>query len=194
MTENASFRVCSICRKPIPFESRYYACSVSTCNRKPTALYFCSVPCWDAHVPDARHKDAWAIEEKAPTEAEARAEKNATNDSVRRRVVSSSTSNADATRGADGARSTNNANNAVNAADDDAPGHLPEDILVVVSKLKAYVKARGSMNTSDGVTDVLSEHLRSLCTKAIRSAAQNSRKTVLARDFEAVLRGTVASE
>ena len=30
---------------------------------------------------------------------------------------------------------------------------LPEDVLIVVSKLKAYVKARGGMNTSDTVTD-----------------------------------------
>ena len=194
MTETTSFRVCSICRKPIPFESRYYACSVSTCNRKPTALFFCSVPCWDAHVPDARHKDAWALEEKAPSEAEYRAEKNASSDTVRRRVVSSNTASSSTSPTESARHETRNASPGANADEDDAPADLPEDILVVVSKLKAYVKARGSMNTSDGVTDVLSEHLRALCTKAIRSAAQNSRKTVLARDFEAVLRGTVASE
>jgi histone H3/H4 len=67
-------------------------------------------------------------------------------------------------------------------------------VLVVVSKLKAYVKARSQFATSDGVVDVLSEHLRRLSTAAIRSAAQNSRKTVLARDFEAALEGTVASD
>src|SRR5262245_59405430 len=61
------FRVCSTCRKPIDFSSRYYQCSVSTCNRARTALYFCSVPCWDAHVPEARHRDAWAEETRAPT-------------------------------------------------------------------------------------------------------------------------------
>ena len=46
----------------------------------------------------------------------------------------------------------------------------------------------------DGVVDVLSDHLRDLCRKAIRSAAANSRKTVMARDFEAVLEGRTASE
>jgi histone H3/H4 len=53
----------------------------------------------------------------------------------------------------------------------------------VVSKLKAYVKARSGMNTSDNVTSVLSEHLRKLCNEAIRNAARDGRKTVLDRDF-----------
>jgi histone H3/H4 len=60
-------------------------------------------------------------------------------------------------------------------------------VLIVVSKLKAYVKARGSMNTSDSVTPVLSRHLRELCDKAIAHAAGDNRKTVMDRDFEAVL-------
>jgi histone H3/H4 len=185
MSDPAYFRVCSTCRTPIAFEARYYACSVSTCNRKGTALYFCSVPCWDAHVPDARHRDAWAEEERAPTLAAFLAERapvvaSDTAKAARRVIVSSR----------DGAASS--AASAPDASDDDAT--LPQDVLVVVSKLKAYVKARSGMNTSDGVTDVLSAHLRSLCTAAVRSAAHNSRKTVLARDFEAALRGGVAAD
>lgn len=65
---------------------------------------------------------------------------------------------------------------------------LPDDVLIVVSKLKAYVKARGGMNTSDSVTDVLSRHLRALCNEAISHAASDNRKTVLDRDFEAILK------
>lgn len=171
MTEPAHFRVCSTCRKPIAFEARYYACSVSTCNRKPTALYFCSVPCWDAHVPDARHRDAWAEEEKAPTRAEFLAARSEDDGAAPvRRVVPSPAATA--------------------RHDDDDPADLPKDVLVVVSKLKAYIKARSTMSTSDGVVDVLSDHLRQLCVAAIRHAAQDSRKTVMARDFEAVLRKT----
>lgn len=67
MTDDATrWKVCSTCRKAIAFDTAYYACSVSTCNRKRTALYFCSVPCWDAHLPEARHRDAWATEERSP--------------------------------------------------------------------------------------------------------------------------------
>ena len=58
---------CSVCKKDILHEEKYYVCSVSTCNHKRTGLVFCSVDCWDCHLPVARHRsDAGAIEEKAP--------------------------------------------------------------------------------------------------------------------------------
>ena len=60
-----AYRQCSSCKKPIPFESTYFACSVSTCNRKRTGLVFCTTSCWDAHLPTARHRSAAAIEETA---------------------------------------------------------------------------------------------------------------------------------
>ena len=66
MADDAAFKVCSICRKPIAFGQKYFACSVSTCNRQRMALYFCSIGCWDAHLPTARHRDAWAEEKVAP--------------------------------------------------------------------------------------------------------------------------------
>lgn len=56
------FANCSVCKKPIPMGARYYRCSVSTCNRKRLQLRFCSVACWDSHLPEARHRDAGAIE------------------------------------------------------------------------------------------------------------------------------------
>jgi histone H3/H4 len=43
------------------------------------------------------------------------------------------------------------------------------------------------MNTSDGVVEVLSDHLRKLCVEAIRNAARDGRKTVLDRDFAPLL-------
>jgi hypothetical protein len=65
MTDNV-WRLCSTCKKPIHHGRPYQVCSVSTCNRKRTGLAFCSVDCWDAHVPDANHRQAWAVEEIAP--------------------------------------------------------------------------------------------------------------------------------
>ena len=64
-----------------------------------------------------------------------------------------------------------------------AQSGVPKDILIVVSKLKAYVRARSGMNTSDAAMDVLSDHVRELCDTAIRHAASEGRKTVLPRDF-----------
>jgi hypothetical protein len=66
MAEPGVWKVCSICRKPIAFGAAYYACSVSTCNRVRTGLFFCSLDCYEAHLPSARHRDAWALEKRAP--------------------------------------------------------------------------------------------------------------------------------
>jgi histone H3/H4 len=60
---------------------------------------------------------------------------------------------------------------------------LPREMLVVVSKLKAYVRAAAEMNTGDAVAEVLSEKLRDLCDRAIERARADGRKTVLERDF-----------
>lgn len=177
MSEGA-FRRCSTCRTDILYGAEYYKCSVSTCNRRATALYFCSVPCWDAHVPDAKHRDAWAEKETAPSGPEARVEERP----VARRIVA----------GASRPHPASAASSTSSESTDDA--NLPQDVLVVMSKVKGYIKARSEMRTSEGVSDPLSDHLRKICTAAIRSAATNERSTVLARDVEAALRGETASE
>ena len=56
------------------------------------------------------------------------------------------------------------------------------DILVVVSKMKKYIKEKSGLNTSDAVAAVLSERLRGLCDAAIAAAQADGRKTVLDRD------------
>jgi histone H3/H4 len=60
---------------------------------------------------------------------------------------------------------------------------LPLDVLVVVSKVKDYIKAKADMNTSDSVKDLLSEKVRQLCDDAIDKARSEGRKTVMDRDF-----------
>jgi hypothetical protein len=57
---------CNICKKEIPFGGRYLRCVVSTCNRKRTALIFCSDSCWDAHNPDFNHRNPGFTEHTAP--------------------------------------------------------------------------------------------------------------------------------
>jgi hypothetical protein len=172
-TTRSHFRLCSSCKKPLPFESAYYVCSVSTCNQKRTGLTFCSLPCFEAHVPGARHREAWAEEQRAPTreqwereQAEPTAEAGAPAAPARRderRIV--------------GGPPMPRGPAALQA------GGLPHDVLVVVSKLKAYVRARSGMNTSDAVVDVLSDIVREHCDAAIQKAAAEGRKTVMPRDF-----------
>jgi len=61
------WRKCSSCKKSLGFESPYWACNVSTCNRSRTFLAFCSVSCWDAHLGLVRHRESWAEERKSPS-------------------------------------------------------------------------------------------------------------------------------
>ena len=58
------------------------------------------------------------------------------------------------------------------------------NILVVVSKLKAYVKDRAGLNTSGAVAEKLSDIIRKHCDIAIESAKNDGRKTLLDRDFD----------
>src|SRR4029453_1671440 len=158
-----TWRVCSTCKQPIAFGVGYYVCNVSTCNRKATDFAFCSVACWDAHVPTFRHRDSWAVEQRAPTRAawEGQRQRDETEAADR------------ATRAAERVQPT-----PIVQADD-----VPVDILIVASKLKAVIRARSGMSTSDTVLDVLSDRVRTLCDAAIDNASQAGRKTVLDRDF-----------
>ena len=70
------------------------------------------------------------------------------------------------------------------------------DVLVVVSKLKKYVKEHSGMNTSGGVAPALSVLVRQICDKAIETAKADGRKTVMDRDLPTTLNlgGDVATE
>ena len=61
------------------------------------------------------------------------------------------------------------------------------EVLVVVSKLKNYIRTRSQMNTSAAVAEKLSEIVRTLCDQAIERAKSDNRKTVMDRDFAASL-------
>lgn len=58
------------------------------------------------------------------------------------------------------------------------------DVLVVVSKVKKYVKDAAGMNTSGNVASKLSEAVRRMCAQAIEKAKADGRKTVMDRDFD----------
>ena len=60
------------------------------------------------------------------------------------------------------------------------------EILVVQSKLKNYIKAAADMNTSGNVAPMLSQLVRGLCDQAIENAKAAGRKTVMDRDFEGI--------
>lgn len=160
------WRKCSSCKKDIAVKQKYYVCSVSTCTAKRTNYVFCSVPCFENHLPGARHKDAAAIEMFAPATPEPKASTTATAEVERpkRRVIVS------------GSGQQKNEGPRVGASSD--------EILIVASKLKQFIKDHADMNTSGGVMAVLSDIVRYACVDAIEKARAEGRKTVLERDFK----------
>jgi hypothetical protein len=189
--------LCSACRTPIGFGAKYFQCSVSTCNRARMRLVFCSVACWDSHVASARHRDSWAEDKIAPSK-DAWARELADQPAEASRLPTPAPRPAAPTpplaRPVAGAPGQDPARRIVGAPapspvpppGSGAPVHLHDivdrDMMIVVSKLKKYIKDRSGMNCSDAVADVLSDHVRILCDDSIRAAGRDERKTVLDRD------------
>ncbi len=184
---------CTACKRDIGFGAAHWVCSVSTCNRRNTDYTFCSVACWDSHVATLRHRDAWAVEAKAPSrEAWERDQAGGSRPAPAPVAVAPSAPRppvaapmvraaASPTAEADGPRRV------IATPPPPAPTQLSlaeaeAEMLIVVSKLKKYIRDRSGMNTSDAVADVLSAHVRAICDDAIRKAAADERKTVLDRD------------
>jgi histone H3/H4 len=63
--------------------------------------------------------------------------------------------------------------------------NLEQEVLVVASKLKKFIKDQSGMSTSATVMNTLSEKIREMCQQAINSAQSDGRKTVMDRDFSA---------
>ena len=154
------WKKCSTCKNPIKFKTPYFICSVSTCNGQRTGYVFCSVECFEGHLPGARHRDAGAVEQMSPQSSGSSPMPPEAARSPARLIVKSSGSPAASSK------------------------LLPQEVLVIASRLKEYITARSEFNTSSAVMDVLSDHLRILCDRAIDNARTEGRKTVLDRDFE----------
>jgi hypothetical protein len=146
---------CRTCGNEIPYSSRYFTCSVSSCNKKSNPIVFCSVHCWDIHAPVMNHKNAGAEENMSPPRPN------------RRIVVGPSQESQSPTK-----------NKIITNSSE-----METEILIVASKLKQYIKEKGDMNTSANVMERLSEIVRNLCDDAIYKARQEGRKTVMDRDF-----------
>ncbi|MCB0317674.1 MAG: hypothetical protein KDD56_02890 [Bdellovibrionales bacterium] len=61
---------------------------------------------------------------------------------------------------------------------------MSNEVLIVVSKLKNYIKSAAEMNTSGNLAPAMSNIVRELCERAIQNAQNDGRKTVMDRDFE----------
>ena len=163
--------LCSACRTDIGFGVVHWVCSVSTCNRNRTQLVFCSVACWDSHLATLRHREAWAVEALAP-----KADNHPWGEMAPQPVAAATPASVKPPATA-GSLTAHAGGPALSNA------YTHDDVLIVVSKLKKYIRDRSGMNTSDAVADVLADHVRSICDEAIRTATLDGRKTVLERDM-----------
>lgn len=161
-TEAAFWKKCSSCKKQIPFEAPYFACSVTTCNTKKLGLAFCSVGCWDAHLGFANHRTADAVEERAPSKrAFLEDQSHGSPDGSRpaRRIVTGAA-----------ASTGQGSNEAV-------------DTLVVVSKVKKFIRDHSEFSTSQCCIDALTDKVIEICRQGIENARSSGRKTVMGRDI-----------
>ena len=144
------WKKCSACKKNLLLGSVYYECSVSTCTSERTGYVFCSVACWETHVPGANHRSqAGAVEKFAPKTLESR------------RIIPTTASSQGKT----------------------ASSTMSHEVLVVVSKMKQYIRETSEFNTSEDVNQVISNMIRIACDRAIDKAKAQGRKTVMGKDF-----------
>ena len=177
MDASQTWKLCSSCKKPIGLNTPYWTCNVSTCNRQRTGLVFCTVNCWDAHVPLYNHRESWAIENRSPKVLEADAKPQASKPAADPAAVSKPRKELSEREKFVLGLDDNEEEKELNMADGE------KEILVVASKLKGYIRAKSDMNTSAAVTDVLSDKIRELCDQAIENSKRDGRKTVMDRDF-----------
>ena len=166
------WKKCSTCKKEIPFSENYYLCNVSTCRHKRKGYRFCSVSCWDEHLAFANHRESWAEEERSPSKEaylnELAAEGgNPTNKKTEERAPQRKIIDSKPSIGIQAPRVTNS----------------KVDTLVVVSKVKNFIKDRSGMNVSQCCIDALTKKVVQESLKAIEEAKKVGRKTVMGRDI-----------
>ena len=139
-------------------------------------MAFCTVSCWEVHLPTANHREAWAIEEAAPASGSYVEDTNRETAAARRAPVRR--------RSPSPAPKTNEPQQGVTKSSEPDPKAeaMEKEILVVVSRMKEYIRWKSGFNTSDRAAGPLSDIVRKACDEAIRVAERDERKTVLDRD------------
>lgn len=170
-----------MCKKDIPFRAKYYLCSVSTCRGKRKGLVFCSPVCWDGHLGFARHRESYAEEALAPTreefltsQDEEEEDSPMSHDGEKRRIIvshpPSSGQSVTSPSPSPGAMSSSRTS-------------LPSvETLIVVSKVKKFVRDQSGFNTSQCAIDALTQKVVEECLKGIERANAVGRKTFMGRD------------
>jgi hypothetical protein len=181
------WRRCSACKSPILLNADYWVCSVSTCNRNRTGLAFCTVSCWEVHLPVANHREAWAVEKTAPSSGSYIEDTNRQSAKARRATTPRASSPGSSRPALEPVSRSAGAREPRRIVPKAPPAArqidaMEQEILVVVSRMKDYIRWKSGLNTSDRAAVPLSEIIRKACDEAIRTAERDGRRTVLDRD------------
>jgi len=165
------YRKCSVCKKEIYQGHKFQECELSSCKKHG----FCSVNCWNMHNEVLNHRQAGAIEMVAP---------HYTHSSLQDSVQDSTQDNVGSTN----AKVTMPRKILVTAksvvpTETNMESRGEDEILIVASKLKDYIKSKFDLNTSQQVLNVLSDEVRRSVDRAAVRAKSEGRKTLMDRDF-----------
>lgn len=152
--DQSFWRKCGSCKKEINYNSTYQVCGQTACQK----FAYCSIDCWSLHNSVMNHKNGWSEDRQAPKKE---------NEGVRRIITPQKTTPSQSHSQSDQAQNK----------------ILEQEILIVASKLKQYVKDKHDLNTSADVMEILSQKVRKLTDQASQKAKSEGRKTLLDRDF-----------
>jgi len=174
---------CSSCKKEIGYSSRYYVCSVSSCNTKRTGYRFCSVSCFETHVPGARHKNAGAVEEQSPVKSQPSPQWSASpvqkSEAPKKPIVQQSAQETP--------RPSTGVKRRIVSGSQGNPRRVTtesDEILIIASRFKEFMKTQSDLNCSQAVMTALSNHVRMIAMQAADNARDQGRKTLMEYDFE----------
>lgn len=181
------WKKCSSCKKDIGYSTKYYLCSVSTCRHSRKGFTFCSPSCWSEHLGFANHREAWAEDYVSPAKGQ----------SVGGNVVAKQaqiSNNIPATAVTSALPATPRkivvGQGSIRDREDEAKrlsaetNQITTDTLVVVSKVKQFIRDESDFNTSQCCIDALTQKVIKECLKAIEEANNAGRKTVMGRDVK----------
>lgn len=163
--ETNYWKKCSTCKKEIAFSAKYFLCSVSTCRHSRKGFRFCSVPCWDAHLGYANHRESWAEEVQSPSKDQ---------------YLKDQSSDFKANNTTPQGQSLTKEVKAI----PNSESEIDKETLVVVSKVKKLIQQKAGFNTSQCCIDALTRVVQRECIKASANAEKAGRKTVMGKDFE----------
>jgi hypothetical protein len=133
----------------------------------------------------ANHRQSWAIEETAPASGTYVDDTNRETARASRTSVSRSAPSRPPRRTVPKTQPVQPVQPRAPAQPSEQDDYIEKAILIVVSRMKDYIRFKSDFNTSERAAGPLSAIVRKACDEAIEAAGRDERTTVLERDIPA---------